>query len=126
MKQRCWSRPSAEGVRLCAAIESIHTIIVLTTVEAGGKLASGGNYMGPDFDLTFANDYSATKKTQEGMLTRSEVLSATKSSGGFAIDASFSGEPLLTFFFGAHSLTYSTLTSFLRSLMSCTWVSVRT
>ncbi|KAK9837202.1 hypothetical protein WJX84_007734 [Apatococcus fuscideae] len=47
--------------------------------------------MGPDFDLTFANDYSATKTTQEGMLTRSEVLSATKSSGGFAIDASFSG-----------------------------------
>ena len=77
---------------VCAAIESIHTIIVLATVEAGAKLASGGSYMGPDFDLTFANDYSATKTTQEGMLTRSEVLSATKSSGGFAIDASFSGE----------------------------------
>lgn len=76
-----------------AAVESIHTIIVMTTLEAGLKLASGGTFMGPDFELTFANDYSSTKRTQEGMLSRSEVICATKSSGGFSIDVSFSGTP---------------------------------
>ncbi|KAK9861955.1 hypothetical protein WJX84_001012 [Apatococcus fuscideae] len=69
-----WSAPAFYSIKggslgLTTAVESIHTIIVMTTLEAGLKLASGGTFMGPDFELTFANDYSSTKRTQEGMLS---------------------------------------------------------
>ena len=85
---------AADSLACDAAIESVHTIIVMATTAGAAKFAHGVSFAGPDFDLTFANDYSSRgmKTATESKIPKGEILACTKVSGGFAVDISFSGK----------------------------------
>ncbi len=79
--------------KLCdAAIESVHTVMVLASVDGAAKMARGSSFAGPDFNLTFANDYSSKKTSHESGSVKGEILALTKIANGFAADISFSGQ----------------------------------